>query len=43
MPLSLRIDPWTPAYESAIRFEDDPDDDPPTEGVAPLAKTRRAS
>jgi hypothetical protein len=31
MPLSLRIDPWTPDYESAIRFEGDPDDDPPVD------------
>jgi len=31
MPLTLRVDPWTPAYESAIRFEGEPDDDPPVD------------
>jgi hypothetical protein len=31
MPLSLRVDPWTPDYESAIRFEGEPADDPPVD------------
>ncbi len=23
MPLTLRLDPWTPTYESALQIEDD--------------------
>lgn len=35
MPLSLRIDPWTPDYESAIRI----DDDEPAAPVDPFVET----
>jgi hypothetical protein len=33
MPLTLRVDPWTPAYESALRFEEDPTDEPPVDAT----------
>ena len=48
MPLSLRIDPWTPTYESAVQIDDDDsaapaDVDPYVETEAWEPLTPRAS
>lgn len=36
MPLSLRIDPWAPAYDSSLQIDDER---PPTSTVDPFAET----
>ncbi|MEO8458596.1 MAG: hypothetical protein ABI559_12400 [Chloroflexota bacterium] len=38
MPLSLRLDPWTPTYESAMQLEDEPDGATPAD-VDPFVET----
>ena len=38
VPLTLRLDPWTPTYESAVQLEDDGDASPAD--VSPFVETK---